>query len=196
MPCSCSSFPTFQIIHFHICIGTLYHSSCAYASPLLILPIWTHLLHRHFRIEMSKNRCFRNTCRKCFLHFLFLLCGVWPVQHSVCDRILPLRLFPLKISYRLSSSTGAVGVLCLLRLISILMLICLFPVDFAFCSASSCIENLLLNSLSPSSINCSWLIFVRNHTGFLPEEITFFYSSWIFSCMRYSYEHRKHILIH
>ena len=41
-----------------------------------------------------------------------------------------------------------------------------------------------------------WLIFVRNYTGFLPEEITFFYSSWIFSCMRYSYEHRKHILIH
>ena len=52
-----------------------------------LLSIWTHFFHRHLRIEVSKNCCFRNTCRKCFLHFLFLLRCIWPVKHSVRDRI-------------------------------------------------------------------------------------------------------------
>lgn len=50
--------------------------------------------------------------------------------------ILLLRLLPLRISYRLS-----VWVLLFLRFIGIFKLICLLPVNF--CSASSCIENLL-----------------------------------------------------
>ena len=71
---------------------------------LILLPIWTHPLHRNLRIKVSKNRCFRNSCSQCFLHFLFLLWCIWPVQHSVCDSIFPLRLFSLRIPYRLTLS--------------------------------------------------------------------------------------------
>ena len=38
--------------------------------------------------------------------FLFLLRCIRPVQHSICDRVLPLRLFPLRIPYRFSTSTS------------------------------------------------------------------------------------------
>ena len=104
---------------------------------LMLFPIWTHLLHSNLRIEVSKNRCFRNSCGKCFLHFLFLLRCIRPVQHSICDGILPFRLFPLRIPYRLSTSTStrSIGTFCcfrLLRFIDILKLICLFPVNLCF----------------------------------------------------------------
>ena len=59
------------------------------------------------------------------------------MKHSVCNSIFPLRLFPFRIPYRLTTSvstrtTGSCCTICFLRFIDILKLICLFPVNLCF----------------------------------------------------------------